>query len=101
MKQEIVIESSEEKKFRAELEKRSDPETVRLRRFLDMPDLSRAEGSPVAELAKRIVAIPDFQSFDVLRVPDIVPAKESFDLFNFPADHPARSRSDTYYVSDD
>jgi len=33
-------------------------------------------------------------------VPEIVPADKSFDLFEFPADHPARSKSDTYYVDD-
>ena len=42
----------------------------------------------------------DLKDFDIIQVPDIVPVKESFDLFNFPADHPARSKSDTYYVDD-
>lgn len=100
MHQEIVIESEEEKKARAELERRTDPEGLRMRRFLEMPDLSRTEGSPIAELAKRIANLPEFSNFDVVRVPEIVPARESFDLFNFPSDHPARNRSDTYYVND-
>jgi phenylalanyl-tRNA synthetase alpha chain len=98
---EINIDTSEEKKLRAELEKRTDPEGLRLQRFLNMPDLSRTEGSPIRELAKRIVELPDFKDFDVIKVPEIVPAKESFDLFNFPPDHPARSRSDTYFVNDE
>lgn len=101
MPQEITIESAEEKKALAELEKRKDPEAARMLRFLRMPDLSRTEGSPIRELAKRILAIPDFAAFDVLRVPEIVSAKESFDPFNFPPDHPARSRSDTYFVNDE
>src|SRR3989344_2417389 len=98
---EITISSKEEKRAYAELAKRSDAEGFRMKRFLAMPDLSRTEGSPLREMANRIVAIPDFSSFDVVRVPEIVPARESFDLFNFPKDHPARSKSDTYYVNDD
>ncbi len=101
MPQEIIIESKEEEKLRAELEKRTDPESLRMKRFLSMPDLSRTEGSPIHELAKRIIEIPDFKTFDVVRVPEIVPTRESFDLFNFPLDHPARSHSDTYFVTDD
>jgi len=69
-------------------------------RFLAMPDLSRTPGSPVFEVAQRIVAIDDFKEFTVVRVPEIVPATQSFDLFDFPADHPARSKSDTYYATD-
>lgn len=108
---EINIDAPEEKKLAAELVQRKDAEGLRLKRFLDMPDLSRMEGSPIHELAERIVNIPEFSAgggsafggkgFDVAKVPEIVPARESFDLFNFPPDHPARSRSDTYYVTDD
>jgi len=87
--------------LRALIEKRTDPEGLRLKKFLAMPDLSRTDGSPIRELVRRIVELPDFKAFDVVRVPEVVPARESFDLFNFPSDHPARSRSDTYYVSDD
>jgi phenylalanyl-tRNA synthetase alpha chain len=100
MRREIVIEDSEEKRLREELEKRTDPEAARLRRFLGMPDLSRTPGSPIRELVERILAIPEYANLDVIRVPEIVPVRESFDLFNFPPDHPARSRSDTYYVDD-
>lgn len=97
---EIVIDSPEEKKLRAELEKRTDPEGLRLRRFLDIPDLSRKEGSPIAEIVNRILASSYFKDLDIIKTPEIVPASVSFDLFDFPADHPARSRSDTYYVND-
>ncbi len=100
MATEIVIAPPEEKRLLAEIEKRNDPEGARMLRFLRMPDLSRTKGSPIEEIVKRIVALPDFKTFDVVRVPEIVPARESFDLFNFPPDHPARSRSDTYYVND-
>lgn len=100
MHKEILIDFKEEKKIRAELEKRTDAEALRMKRFLDMPDLTRTEGSPIHELTKKIVELPEFSGFEVVRVPEIVPVRESFDLFNFPADHPARSRSDTYYVND-
>lgn len=98
---EIVITSPEEKRLREEIEKRTDPEAARMLRFLKMPDLSRTKGSPIREIAQRIITLPDFKTFAVVEVPEIVPAKESFDLFNFPPDHPARSRSDTYYVNDE
>lgn len=98
---EITIDSPEERKLRTELETRNDPEGLRLRRFLAMPDLSRKEGSPIAEIVNRILASPYFKDLDVIKTPEIVPASISFDLFDFPADHPARSRSDTYYVNDE
>jgi phenylalanyl-tRNA synthetase alpha chain len=100
MKPEIVIDSKEEKTLRTGLEGRIDPDSLRLKRFLNLADLSRKEGSPIFELAKRITELPDFKDFDVIKVPEIVPVHESFDLFNFPANHPARSRSDTYYIDD-
>ncbi len=101
MPREIVIESPEEKKILAELDRRTDFEAKRIKRYLAMPDLSRTPGSPLKEIAERILAIPEYKDLYVLKVPEIVPAKESFDLFNFSPDHPARSRSDTYYVTDD
>lgn len=85
--------------LKKELKEKSDPESKRLVRFLDMPDLSRTSGSPIYELAQRIVNLEDFADFDVIKVPEIVPADISFDLFDFPLDHPARSSSDTYYLN--
>lgn len=90
----------EEEELKKSLESKTDPESLRLKRFLAMPDLSRTAGSPIFELVQRILKIPRFAGFDEIKVPEIVPAKISFDLFNFPADHPARSRSDTYFVDD-
>ena len=97
----ITIKSDEEIKFRKELESRTDAESLRMKRFLDMPDLSRVEGSPLAELINRILKIERFSSFDQIQIPEIVRADISFDLFNFPPDHPARSKSDTYFVDDE
>lgn len=82
------------------LSKRTDAEARRMERFLAMPDLSRQEGSPIFEIVHRILSQPNFKDFDVITTPEIVRADMSFDLFDFPADHPARSKSDTYYVDD-
>lgn len=96
----ITIETPEELSVRKQLEAKKDAVSERLKRFLAMPDLSRTPGSPIHELAERIVSIPDFNNFDVVTVPEIVPADMSFDLFDFAPNHPARSPSDTYYVED-
>lgn len=96
----IIIDTNEEKQLKVGLEKRTDFEAQRIRRYLSMPDLSRTSGSPICEMVKRILAIPDFKNFDIIQTPEIVPANISFDLFDFPANHPARSKSDTYYVDD-
>jgi phenylalanyl-tRNA synthetase alpha chain len=96
----ISIDRSEEERLRKELSVRTDAEAVRINRYLGMPDLSRTPGSPLYEITERVKQVPSLASFDVIEIPEIVPADISFDLFDFPADHPARSRSDTYYVDD-
>jgi phenylalanyl-tRNA synthetase alpha chain len=82
------------------LDKRDDQEAARIKRYLSMPDLSRTAGSPIKEMVDRILGLNDFKDFDVIETAEIVPADISFDLFDFPANHPARSKSDTYYVDD-
>jgi phenylalanyl-tRNA synthetase alpha chain len=96
--EEIIVDPLEEKKLRDELNKRTDADGLRMERFLSMPDLSRTKGSPIAEIVERIIHSPYFKDLDIIQTPEIVPADISFDLFDFPPDHPARSRSDTYYV---
>jgi phenylalanyl-tRNA synthetase alpha chain len=96
----LTIPSDEENRLKTELEKRTDSEAARIKRYLAMADLSRAESGPLRELVDRIVGLEQFNGFDVIQIPEIVPADASFDLFNFPPDHPARSKSDTYYVDD-
>ncbi|MBI2063969.1 MAG: hypothetical protein HYT65_03200 [Candidatus Yanofskybacteria bacterium] len=100
MREQITAQSPEADSLRKILGSKTDPENKRLKRFLDMPDLSRTPGNPIYELTQRIVNLPDFKDFDVVEAPEIVPADISFDLFDFPPDHPARSKSDTYYVDD-
>lgn len=96
----ITIPLDEEKRLLQELDKRTDSEAARIKRYLAMPDLSRTEGSPLKDIIDKVTAIPQFKEFDIIQIPEVVPADISFDLFNFAADHPARSKSDTYYVDD-
>lgn len=100
MREQIKKDLSEEKRLKIELEKRTDAEALRMKRYLSMPDLSRTPGSPVAEIVQRILNCDYFKNLDIIQTPEIVPASISFDLFDFPADHPARSKSDTYYVDE-
>jgi len=100
MKVTYSISLDEQNRLIQELSQRRDAEAKRIRRYLSMPDLSRAQGSPINEMVERILNQPDFKDFDVIEFPEIVPTNISFDLFDFPEDHPARSKSDTYYVND-
>lgn len=98
MSENIVVQSDDGNKLKRELESKHDAESERMRRYLNMPDLSRDPASPIAEIVQRILASAYFKDLDVIQIPEIVPANVSFDLFDFPADHPARSKSDTYYI---
>ncbi len=97
---EIKIPRTEEERLRKELDRRTDAEAMRMKRYLAMPDLSRTAGSPLYEIVERVKNVSGLTGFDIIEIPEIVPADISFDLFDFPADHPARSKSDTYYVDD-
>lgn len=99
MRHEILVKGEEEA-LRGTLQDRKDPESLRMQRFLNMADLSRTPSSPIYEIANRVINLPEYQTFDLIQIPEIVPANISFDLFDFPANHPARSKSDTYYVDD-
>jgi len=101
MKDTYSVPLDEQKKLIEKLEERHDAEALRIKRYLGMPDLSRAEGSPIYEIIQRILNIPEMADLDLIEVPEVVPAQASFDLFDFPADHPTRSKSDTYYVDDE
>lgn len=96
----IKIFSQEEVRLKEALKKKTDAESERIKRYLAMPDLSRTEGSPLKHIIDKVRETPTFKNFDVIDIPEIVPVDVSFDKFNFAADHPARSRSDTYYVDD-
>ncbi len=100
MGQIIKISRDEENRLKAELEKRTDFEAGRIKRYLSMPDLSRTEGSPLNEIIDRASKVPSLKGFDIIEIPEIIPSNILFDLFNMPPGHPARSKSDTYYVDD-
>lgn len=97
----IKIESQEEQDLKRSLESRHDPEAERIKRLLDMPDLSRTEGSPLKEVVERTAKVKSLEGFDVIEIPEIIPTKIFFDLFNMPPGHPARSKSDSYYVDEE
>lgn len=100
LQMEIVINSEKETELRALLNKRSDTEASRMKRLLSMPDLSRTKSSPLFEVVKRASSVESLKGFDVIKIPEIVPTNILFDLFNMPPEHPARSKSDTYYVDE-
>ena len=94
----IKIVSKEAHILRDKLNQRSDFESGRIKRYLDMPDLSRTSDSPLKEIVDRTLSV--LRGFDVVEIPEIIPTKILFDLFNMPEGHPARSKSDTYYVDE-
>ncbi|HEX3099809.1 MAG TPA: hypothetical protein VHQ41_02440 [Patescibacteria group bacterium] len=96
----LTIPSDEENRLKVELEKRTDAEAQRIKRYLNMADLSRKEGNPIHELVTNISGLDQFNGFDIIKSPEIVPIGPAFDLFNFPPEHPARSKSDTYFVDE-
>ncbi|MFH0891115.1 MAG: hypothetical protein V1856_03725 [Candidatus Liptonbacteria bacterium] len=100
MGKDIIISREEENALRAKLAERKDAEAERELRFLNMPDLSRTPGNPLYEIVEKARQVPVLADFDNIIIPEIVPAEVSFDHFDFPPDHPARSRSDTYYTDD-
>ncbi|MFA6301120.1 MAG: hypothetical protein WC609_02085 [Candidatus Paceibacterota bacterium] len=94
------IKLPEEKALLQKLENRTNTESLRMKRYLSMPDLSRNPASPIYEIVHRILSQPDFKDFDIVKSPEIVPIDVTFDLYNFAPDHPARSHSDTYFIDD-
>src|SRR5665213_353682 len=97
---EINIDTTEQESILAGLEDRQDAEALRIKHYLAMPDLSRTSESPLCEIVEKARALPLLKDFDNIIIPEIVSAEASFDLFNFAPNHPARSKSDTYYVDD-
>jgi phenylalanyl-tRNA synthetase alpha chain len=96
----IVISSETEKILKKDLESKNDVYSTRLKRYLSMPDLSRTPENPLAEIVERASKTESLKGFDVIEIPEIIPIDIMFDLFNMPAGHPARSKSDTYYVDE-
>jgi len=100
MGKQIVINDLEEENVIRRLKERTDPDALRIRRFLELPDLTRTSGSPLKEVAHRTLRVPALQKLDVIKIPEVISTHILFDLFNMPEGHPARSKSDTYYVDE-
>src|SRR3989338_10124585 len=96
----IKINRNKEEALIKDLQKREDAEALRIKRYLSMPDLSRTDGSPLKEIVDRASKTKSLEGFDVIKIPEIIPVNILFDLFNMPPGHPARSKSDTYYIDD-
>ena len=100
MRKNIVIEDKNEKALIKELGKRTDIKAERIKRLLNLPDLTKKENSPVKILFDQILNLPRFKDFDVMDLPKIVTVEDEFDLLNAPKDHPSRRETDTYYVNE-
>ena len=98
MKQHIIINNDKEKQLIADLESKKDTASERIKKLLQLPDLTQKEGSPVKILVDQIIKLPRFKDFDLVDVPKIVSVEDNFDLLNTPKDHPSRSETDTYYL---
>lgn len=97
----INIPRDEKHALISKLDERTDAEAARIKRYLSMPDLSRTPGSPLADMVERVKSVPTLKDFDDITIPEVVPANICFDLFDFTPDHPARSKSDTYYLDEE
>lgn len=97
----ISIGGNIEKEALAILAERNDFKSLRMKRLLALPDLSRKENSPVKILFDRIIDLPRFADFDIVEFPKIVTIEQNFNLLNTPKEHPSRKETDTYYVTDD
>jgi phenylalanyl-tRNA synthetase alpha chain len=94
----INIDTAEENRLKDELLKRTDFEALRMRRYIDMPDLSRTPSGPLYDMMEKVKSVPSLVNFDDIKIPEIISTDILFDLFDFEPNHPARSQSDTYYV---
>lgn len=97
----IIIEDPKEKEILAELDRRTDFKSLRMKRLLALPDLTKKENSPVKILFDRIIDLPRFKDFDIVEFPRIVTIEQDFDLLNTPENHPSRRETDTYYITDE
>ncbi|MCX6786994.1 MAG: hypothetical protein NTY93_00480, partial [Candidatus Kaiserbacteria bacterium] len=98
--QKMVMRNPDENALLKKLEVRHDVNTERIKRLLNLPDLTKRENSPVKILFDRILNLPRFKDFDIVEFPRIVTVEENFDLLNTPKDHPSRGKTDTYYIDE-
>ena len=97
----IKIEDAFVKKLSTEIKEKNDTNSLRIKRLLDYPDLSRQNNSPIKIILDRISAMIRFSDFDVIEIPEVISVENNFDILNTALDHPSRKKTDTYYVNDD
>ncbi len=100
MRQNIVINNEKERGLIKDLADRTDIKSERIKKLLELPDLTKKEHSPIKILADQVLNLPRFADFDVIDFPKIVTVEENFDVLNTPKDHPSRRETDTYYITD-
>jgi len=100
MRKNIIINNPEETNLTEQLKGRSDIKAERIKRLLELPDLTKKENSPVKILVDQILKLSRFADFDFIDFPRIVSVEENFDLLNTSKDHPSRRETDTYYLTD-
>ncbi len=101
MKRTISYEDPDEKKLIDELQQKTDVNSQRIKRLLNLPDLTKKANSPVKILFDQIKQLPRFADFDLVEFPKIITVEQDFDLLNTPKEHPSRRETDTYYVTPD
>jgi len=96
----IKIKDEKENLLIEKLNVRKDIKAERVKRLLNLLDLTKKENSPVKILVDRIINLPRFKDFDLVDFPRIVTVKQSFDFLNMPKSHPSRKETDTYFLDD-
>jgi phenylalanyl-tRNA synthetase alpha chain len=100
-RQHITVTNPESEQLKKDLYTKEDVKSMRMCRLLDLPDLTRTQGSPIKYIVDAVLDMEAFKNFDVIEFPEIVKVRDNFDLLNAPADHPSRKETDTYYVDQD
>ena len=100
MRRKEYIKNKDQDSLIKKLEARKDVKAERIKRLLNLPDLTEKDNSPVKILFNQIINLSLFKEFDLVTFPKIVTVEQCFDLLNMPEDHPARKETDTYYLDD-
>jgi phenylalanyl-tRNA synthetase alpha chain len=91
--------NSDESSILDHLSRRTDHESLQIKRLLSLPDLSRTQNSPVFYVTEAIKQIPSLANSNTVTIPRIISTALNFDLLGFPKTHPGRGKSDTFYVT--
>jgi len=97
----LTINDPETSTILSRLQEKIDFKSLRIKQLLALPDLTKADGSPIKFIIDAIANLPRFSDFDLVDVPEIVSVRNNFDLLNAASDHPSRRETDTYYVEKD